>query len=54
MTSAEYRARAVDALTPEGLHTRPKPEAMAEADVWAKLAISAAISENGPVTRDGE
>lgn len=54
MTSAEYRARAEDALTPEGLHTRPKPEAVAEADVWAKLAVSAAIEEQGQVTTDGE
>lgn len=54
MDSRQYRERAEKALTPEGLHTRPKPAAVAEAAVWAQLATAAAIEEQGQVTRDGE
>ncbi|MFI1394084.1 hypothetical protein [Streptomyces sp. NPDC020681] len=46
MTSAEYRARAVELLTPEGRRLRPTPEQVAEAAVWAELATSAALDES--------
>lgn len=54
MTSADYRDRAVELLTPEGQRLRPTPEQVAEASVWAQLATAAAIEEQGQVTRDGE
>lgn len=54
MTSAEYRERAVELLTPEGQRLRPRAEDIAEAAVWASLATAAAIEENGQVTPDGE
>jgi hypothetical protein len=50
MTAAELRDRAVRRLTST---PRPTAEDIAEADAWARLAISAAISETGQVT-DGQ
>jgi hypothetical protein len=44
MTAAELRDRAVRRLTST---PRPTPSDIAEADAWARLAISAAISETG-------
>jgi len=42
-SAAELRDRAVRTLTAS---TRPTPSQVAEADVWARIAISAAISES--------
>jgi hypothetical protein len=47
MTAAELRDRAVRRLTAS---SRPAPTDIAEADAWARLAISAAISETGQTT----
>jgi hypothetical protein len=44
MTAAELRDRAVRRLTST---PRPTPDDVAEADAWARIAISAAISETG-------
>lgn len=44
MTAAELRARAIRRLTAS---PRPTATDVAEADTWARLAISAAISETG-------
>jgi hypothetical protein len=44
MTAAEARDRAVRRLTAT---PRPTPGDIAEADAWARIAISAAISETG-------
>jgi hypothetical protein len=44
LSAAELRARAIRRM--EG-YERPSPQDIAEADVWARLAISAAISETG-------
>jgi hypothetical protein len=44
MTAAELRDRAVRRLT---ANPRPTAEDVAEADAWAHIAISAAISETG-------
>jgi hypothetical protein len=44
MTAAELRDRAVRRLTSI---PRPTPDDIAEADAWARIAISAAISETG-------
>jgi hypothetical protein len=48
LTAAQLRDRAIRRLSTP----RPTPEDVALADVWARLAISAAISETGttPVT----
>lgn len=43
MTAAELRTRAISLLAPT--YTTPTPEAVARADVWARLALSASISE---------
>ncbi|CAG6392752.1 hypothetical protein NMG29_06550 [Streptomyces cocklensis] len=44
MTAAELRDRAVRRLTAT---PRPTTEDIAEADAWARIAISASISETG-------
>ncbi|WP_335981360.1 hypothetical protein [Streptomyces sp. CA2R106] len=46
MTAAELRDRAIRHLTGAA---RPTPQDIAEADVWSRLALSAAISETGTV-----
>lgn len=44
MTSAEYRARAVELLTARNCHDLPH-EFVEQAAVWAQLAASAAVTE---------
>jgi hypothetical protein len=51
MTAAELRDRAIRRLTAS---PRPTPDDIAEADAWARIAISAAISETGHVPAGGE
>jgi hypothetical protein len=46
-TAADYRARAVHALTPEKGFHEPSKRQIDEATAWALLGISAAISETG-------
>lgn len=54
MTAAQYRQKAVDLLTNKVIGGGLPEGAAEEANAWALLALSAAISENGPVTSDGE
>jgi hypothetical protein len=51
MTAAELRDRGVRRLTAS---SRPTPGDIAEADAWARLAISASISETGQADTGGE
>lgn len=53
MTAAEYRKQAEQLLTAERVG-RISDDDLRKAEVWSRLAVSAAISENGSVTRDGE
>jgi hypothetical protein len=50
-SAAELRDRAVRTLTAS---TRPTASDIAEADAWARIAISAAISESGTSTSTEE
>lgn len=55
MTKAEYyRGLAEAAMRPEQGFSNPSTRKLAEADVWAKLAIAAAVEEQGLAVRDGE
>lgn len=54
MKAAEYRERAEKLLTNKVIGGGLPEGAAEEANAWALLAVSAAISENGSVTRDGE
>ena len=51
MTAAELRDRAIRRLTAS---PRPTPDDIAEANAWAHLAISAAISETGTTPTAGD
>jgi hypothetical protein len=51
VTAAQLRARAIKVLTRETEFARPSAEAVAEAGVWARLAVSAAIEEAGQAAR---
>ncbi|GGO46436.1 hypothetical protein GCM10012287_16760 [Streptomyces daqingensis] len=44
MTAAEYRERA-EALLTSRHHSELREQTIQQADVWARLAVSAAISE---------
>ncbi|MDT0380294.1 hypothetical protein RM572_16190 [Streptomyces sp. DSM 42041] len=44
LTAAEYRAKAAELLAPRHC-LNPTPERVEQAAVWARLAVSAAISE---------
>lgn len=50
MTAAELRARAIRLLR----NARPTAADVAEADAWARVAISAAISETGAAPQNGD
>ena len=50
LTAAELRDRAIRRLTGHP----PTPDLVAEADVWARLAISAAISETSTTPPAGD
>lgn len=45
MSAAEYRALAHQAMQPKPGFQQPSQQQIDAADVWAKLAISASISE---------
>jgi hypothetical protein len=49
VTAAELRARAIKLLAPQW--DNPTEVDIARADVWARLAISAAIEETGQAAR---
>lgn len=51
MTAAEYRQMTTNLLTANRVG-RISDEDLRKAEVWSRLAISAAISENGPVTTE--
>ena len=51
MTAAELRDRAIRRLTAS---PRPTPDDITEAGVWARIAVSAAISETGTTPSAGE
>lgn len=53
MTAAEYRQKATALLTADRVG-RISDDDLRKAEVWSRLAISAAISETGSVPTDGE
>lgn len=54
MTAAEYRQKAEQLLTNKVIGGGLPEGAAEEANAWALLAVSAAVSETGSVTCDGE
>ncbi|MFE3522245.1 hypothetical protein ACFXOD_11730 [Streptomyces sp. NPDC059161] len=54
MTAEEYRRRAERLLTDKRGFGQLQDHQVREADVWARLAISAAISESTQAVRDAD
>jgi hypothetical protein len=54
MTADQYRKRAVELLTSKQGFSELPDRQIREADVWARLAVSAAISEQTQAVRDAD